>query len=237
MISSTSHPVLLFGPQSTEVHVDRLSSIRQVLSTCSSLHDLHDDIVRLESFGSSLETADANLKSIGAKTSSSIISEWMKGNDSAIVEALQSHPNTIATPLTVLNQLLLFFQHWSDSYSLPNRIPITSSTTFGGLCVGQLAATVARLSSDVKEFNRLGSAAVRLAFCIGAYIDLDRHHSGEQNEASCLVVSCPEASDDVQRIREILEGFDTVSALTGLRVSGSANRPFRHIFLFIRTRE
>lgn len=208
---------VLFGPQGTDIKADGLAAIRQALLTSLSFRELQETVQQLNDFAKLLEASDPELKPIQITESASLLVQWIQGNDTDILKATSSPgslSSSIATPLTVLNQVLLLSQQWrghSQAYDQDGP-SITPETRFEGLCIGHLAAAAARLSQDGEEedWSRLASAAVRLAFCVGVYIDLDRHNAGVE-EATCLVVACHDEPDEFGRLDDILSRYPTVS--------------------------
>lgn len=236
MPSPITRYVVLFGPQSTKFEANGLNRMREVLSTSSCLQSLHDDILHFERFGKYLEESDPDLRLIGVIRSASLISDWMKGRNSEILKALTHYPNVIATPLTVIHQILLYFQQWSGDPSKNPLLTPTSKTTLKGLCIGQLTATAARLSPSEAELARLASTAVRLAFCIGSYVDLDRHNLEHEVKPRCLVVACCGQSGDVQTIQDLIANFNSVRRRIEFDLLGTTNYVIRPTCLFVRIR-
>lgn len=213
MSSSKPYSAILFGSQLIDLKADRLYRIREVLSSTTLLQDLHEAVLDFENFGERLEASNPEVKPIGIRRTSALLSKWMKGNDSTILGALDHHSNAIAGALTVINHILLFVQHFNGSSEVRDRITLLPGSTFEGLCLGKLAATAIRLSSGGEGLGKLSCIAMRLAFCIGAYVDFDQRIAGDTNEVRCFAVTCREDLDELQQIRDILDEFDTVSTL------------------------
>ena len=207
--------VVLFGPQMTEIDAHRLSRIRIALSTSAFLKDLYGAILRFVDFGKRLEVSDTERESVGVVKSSSFLAGWMKGNDSEILDALDYHPNALLAPLIVINQILLLVQTWDSGFPTVNGTSTTLETKFEGLCIGQLAATAVRLSSNREDLTRFSLIVVRLAFCIGVYVDLDRNRLDDEKRPRCFAVSYHDnTSDELHVIQNIIAESNTVRVIS-----------------------
>jgi hypothetical protein len=206
---------IFFAGQLTDVEIEELRHIRRYVTSRSDLQVLHDAIVEYEGYGERLELADPELKKIEAQKTSSLFSNWMKGDDDAgIFDGVNRHSNAVASALTVLQQVLLV-KKYSECHQCPQGQDfIHSDTVLEGLCMGKIAATVVRLSWGDGEMARRLASALRLAFCIGAYVDLDRHRLGSRAETVCLVVKGHDALA-LEQLQAVLREYDDVRTSTG----------------------
>ncbi|CAI6335373.1 unnamed protein product [Periconia digitata] len=183
------YSAIFFGGQLADVGIEELQHIRKYVTSRSDLQVLHDAMIGFGDYGERLELADPELKKVEAQKTSSFFSNWMKwDDDEGISDAVNRHSNAIASALTVLHQVLLVKKHPESHPCLQGQDFIESDTVLEGLCIGKLAATVIRLSWGDEQMATLLAVALRLAFCIGAYVDLDRHRLGSQAETVCVVV-------------------------------------------------
>ena len=236
MAPATNQSIVLFGPQLTDVTANKLSVAREILSIHQALKHLRDTVLDFNSFGKHLEISDPALGSIGIARSSQILSKWMKGEDSEILQELDNHSNAISTPFTIIYEVLLYFQRLIGSSTTEDRVQIARDTHFEGLCVGQLVATAARLSTSLEHLARLSSVAVRLALCIGAYVNLDQHKLGDEKHSRCLAVTCGDGLGNVERLQSILSEFDSVE-LPAFKRTGTMLTALRRMSRSIKTRK
>lgn len=121
------------------------------------------------------------------------------GNSYSRLTVPATLPNVLLVPLTVVIHLAQYI-HYLDGLSLdlgldgadtdahvhireafaatpPGQSPdagIDTASKFQGLCIGTISAAVMECSSTRTELGQNAAAAVRLAMCIGAYVDSKR---------------------------------------------------------------
>ena len=214
MDSQRTCSAVLFGPQATDVSPDKLVQMRQLLSESSDesqLQPLHRAVLELEAFASCLEKADLDLKQINVVKTASILSDWIRGRDAAMLDALRQHPNAIIAPLTLVYQILLYTRQRTEA-NAGETLALSSETSFQGLCVGRLAAVVAELASQGGNLGELAARAFRLAFCVGVYVDLDAANQG-RDDSRCLVVGHHGDAAELEGVDAVLTKFASVSVL------------------------
>ncbi|PVI05037.1 ketoacyl-synt-domain-containing protein [Periconia macrospinosa] len=197
---------ILFGGQLTSVAKEELRHIRSYITSESDLQGLHDVMIHFEEYGERLELADSALKKVETKKTSSLFSRWINGDDSLIADGVGRHSNALASALTVLHQVLLVKKY--SGRNAPDQNLVEPDTILEGLCIGKMAATVIRLSWDGARMASILANALRLAFCIGVYVDLDRHLLGPQNETVCLLVKGCDNTHKLEQVQDILLTYD-----------------------------
>lgn len=203
---------IFFGGQLTEIGIEELQYMRRYITSKPNMRVLYDAMIDFEQYGERLEVADPELKKIETLKTSSLFSSWMQGDgDAAISNAVSSHSNAVASALTVLHQVLLVIKYTESHPSAIGQKFIQPETTLEGLCVGKLAATVIRLSWGDAEMAKTLANALRLAFCIGAYVDLDRYRLGSRAETECLVIKGTDTLA-LEQLEKILLEYDDVRA-------------------------
>lgn len=144
------------------------------------------------------------------------------GNDSYSYNIPHLHipdtlPNILLAPLTVVIHIAQYSQYLdglgldgSDDAHAHIRNPTAAQTTgvgskFQGLCIGSLSAAALDASPTRTALVQNAAAAVRLAVCIGAYIDAGRLTDSRSN--SCSEIVCVIARWGVDCCREMVDGI------------------------------
>src|SRR5205814_10468875 len=78
-----------------------------------------------------------------------------------------------------------------------------------GFCTGFLTAIALACSREEKDIDVFGAVALRLAMCIGAFIDIDGAFNTPPNETSCLAVRWTEEFG-LSRVLDSLNGYANV---------------------------
>ncbi|KAL8993291.1 MAG: hypothetical protein Q9169_006452 [Polycauliona sp. 2 TL-2023] len=174
--ASPATTVLLFGPQSLSLQDHSFSHLRSAIRGNRDnnwMRTILDELPRhVELFSQKLKKQQPSstqelLQSIGG---------WLD-SDAPFPEP-RKVPNTVLTPLVVLDQLAQYTQYvevahidaglGSDCWSPQLR----RSETLG-FCTGILSALVVSSASSKANFQTLGAVAVRLATLVGAVVDAE----------------------------------------------------------------
>lgn len=199
--------LLLCGSQAIQWSEDYLSSLREVLLTESTLQPLVNAIHELPQLWGTLLEADSTLHKVSGKRILERYTRWLDG-EPLLDKDSSSHSNMILSPLTVIMHLVEYTSHLHKSNL--DHLHILDGAKHGGIqgfCTGFLTAITLSISRDAKDIAELGAVAVRLAACIGAYVDLDQCTTSDY---ACLAVRWPITSDE-QTVKEILAKHEGVS--------------------------
>lgn len=208
------YSAIFFGGQLVKIDIEELQHTRRYVTSRSDLQVLHDALIEFEGYGERLELADPELRKVGTQKTASLFSSWIKdGDDAGISDAVNRHSNAISSALTVLHQVLLVKQYPESHPCTQGQNFIQPDTVLEGLCIGKLSAAVVRISWGDREMAKTLANALRLAFCIGAYVDLDRHRLGSRAETICLVVM-NYAAHALEQLQATLLEYDDVSTFT-----------------------
>lgn len=143
------------------------------------------------------------------------------GNDSCSLSHLKIHetlPNILLAPLTVIIHIAQYSQYLdglglddSDDAHAHIRQSTTSQNTtdigpkFQGLCIGSLSSAALDASPTRTVLARNATAALKLALCIGAYVDSQRLAGFGSNFCSEMVCFIARWGEDCSR--ETVEGM------------------------------
>lgn len=134
------------------------------------------------------------------------------------LKILETLPNILLAPLTVIIHIAQYSQYLdslglvdSDDAHVHIRQSTASQNTtemesrFQGLCIGSLSATALDASPTRTALARNATAAVKVALCIGAYVDSQRLADSGCN--SCSEMVCFTARWGADCCREMMEGM------------------------------
>lgn len=164
--------LIVCGPQAGWPTREELSSLKESLLHDPQLRSLLQAILELPKLWPSLIQTLPELRTTKGLQLLDALSDWTQGEDNFERDSVP--PNIISTPLTVIIQIVQYFQ-------LLRNLECTHAELLGsvrsggiqGFCTGFLAATALVCSKDEQEVNVFGAVALRLAVCIGASVDLN----------------------------------------------------------------
>jgi hypothetical protein len=201
--------LLAFGPQTGLPSQDTVEQLRLQLNRTPQLSRVFDSIKSLTDFWNTLVNFDPSLSHIPGTQIFTDLQRW-------IVEGgpLPSHnANTYLVPVTVLLQITQYFGYLKQlNTSNPQQRVIQSlqNGSIQGFCVGFLSAATVATSKTEAEIAATAAVILRLAVCIGAYVDkaqLGSHSVG----AACIAVRWKEDEVSEGEIVGLVHTFPGVS--------------------------
>ncbi len=204
--------LLVFGSQTTLPSKQYLNQLRAFILLDRRLYPLLSAIRQLPNLWKALVTFDARLEQISGPSSLDALQLWIERGEP--IPNTGVPPNVLATPLTIIVHLIQYL-HYLDSNDVgATHSALLGSTQFGGIqgcCTGLLSAIAVACSKSEKDVVEYATKALRLAVCIGAYVDLDKVITIPPKESTCLAVRWKlEAGRDI--LREILRSHREVSS-------------------------
>jgi len=216
MAPSSGQPVadlpslLVFGPQTILPTSKVLAELREALVNNPQMDGLLNAMKDLPEFWQTLIEFDPTLRPIeGAKHLGGLL-QWI--DNGVLPEYLTELPNVSALPLTVIMQVLLYIRYLSKlQIKHPHRQVLDNIQAGGmqGFCVGFLTALVVSCSEDENGIAELGAAAIRLAVCVGAYVDQDSLLGIPSNQSSCIAVRWRTDFEETEVV-EIMQSYSNV---------------------------
>ncbi|KAF7922236.1 hypothetical protein BELL_0143g00130 [Botrytis elliptica] len=202
------HSTLVFGPQTNSFDAAHLSAVRNSLVSNKRLKPFYKAIAGLSDFLPTLLAHDSFLQKLPAVEYCTFLIRWLENGSSAGEPMNQDLPNMVCTPLTVIIHVVQFFNYLETHYGPIHAYDnfLASATPAQGFCIGFLTAAAVTCASDEDTLAKLCSNALRLALCIGAYVDLDQSNAGE-NLTTAVMVSWSEKNKPVCDVYEFLKDF------------------------------
>ncbi|RMD39763.1 hypothetical protein DV735_g5370, partial [Chaetothyriales sp. CBS 134920] len=200
--------LLVFGSQTPWPTDGQLDALREKLLGSPLAEGLLKAIENLEQFSSDLTASYDELKTTKCDEVAQAYQAWLKG---AALNPLQTPaPNSLLTSLTLLVQFLQYI-NFLDSQNDPHAHEhILKSTEKGGIqgfCSGLLSAIAVSSSKSASDLGESAAKSFRLAFAIGAAVDLDAQDN-ELGAASCIAVrwKTDQARDSLKKLLERVSG-------------------------------
>lgn len=182
--------LVVLGPQTSFPSAEHLSQLRLILLNDRRLTTFLTELKNLASFWKILADADSSLNQVPGLQSLEDITNWIDRGDFP-VQISETLPNVLSTPLTVIIHIVEYFNYLKHLGPSVSHSQILNRLRVGGIqgfCTGFLTAVALACSSDEEEVNQFGAVALRLAVCIGAYVDLDGRFASPPCETSSLAV-------------------------------------------------
>ena len=204
--------LVVFGPQTSWPSHSSAERIRRDLVHEPSLAPFADAIRKIPELWTSLVESEPRLRRTEGRRNLEQLRDWVEtgalptrdGPDEIL-------PNGFATPFTVIAQSIEYWRcfprggwQWLSSRS-------DAAPALEGMCTGFLTAIAAAISKDSTEFFSMAAVALRLAACIGTFIDLNGNNPDVTGEARALVVRWSSSIQESCLLR-ILEEQPNVSS-------------------------
>ncbi|RCI09437.1 hypothetical protein L249_3717 [Ophiocordyceps polyrhachis-furcata BCC 54312] len=180
-MSAQQPSLLVCGSLITNPDGTHLSRLRSALLHHPQLAELRGAVAELGLLWNLLAAKEPRLQRIGALPLVDVLADWLTsgGNSSGPVPfSVQTAGNAILAVLTVLSHIIEYVTYL-DRHSPDGQDGHAESLEalreggIQGLCVGLLSAIALACSRDRSDISRHGAVAVRLALCVGAYVDLE----------------------------------------------------------------
>lgn len=199
--------VLVFGPLA-RLLPEQLAELRSELKTSQRLSKLHATVRDLPNLWYRLILFDPDLMQIPGQSYLHDFVEWLAEGRRFPFRASQV-PTTLAIPI---NFLLQITQYLRFTQSLPTEnahgllLRVLEHGGVQGFCVGLLGAITVSASSSEEELVETAACALRLAFCIGVYVEKD----AAVVKTRCISVRRSQKQDKWDQALNVLRDFPQV---------------------------
>lgn len=184
-----SPSLLLFGSQTTWPSPEQSLHLRTSLLREPRLRTFVKAIEDLPDFWAVLVGFDPALQSVPGIEAYRALRHWLEHGH--LVWKKGPAPNVLYTPLTVIIHLIHYFHYLASTECSLAHADVLGKLQIGGVqgfCTGFLSAVALACSQNEEDIGIFGAVILRLAVCIGAYVDLDSRSCSPQSEAVCLAV-------------------------------------------------
>ena len=206
MKSSAVIPSLIvFGPQTELPTQEVLAELRQELIKNPRLSSLQDAVKNLPRFWLTLTDFDPSLSYVPGAKYLGDLQRWIV-DGCAFPHHLSNTPNVYALPVTLILQITQYVRYLSRLGAKdPHRLVLEGLQAGGiqGFCVGFLSAIAVSSSESEADIAAVAAVSLRLAVCIGAYVDQDGSFAEQPNQTACVAIRW--RSDDIHEKEEVID--------------------------------
>ncbi|KAJ8128197.1 hypothetical protein O1611_g5440 [Lasiodiplodia mahajangana] len=196
MISSKPLPSLLvFGPQTGFPSEETLEDLRQELISNPLLSALREQVAGLPQLWEAIVDLDGDLSELPGANYLGQLRQWAEEGGS--FPHHQDPPlNLYALAVTFLLQICQYARYIRQLGDGSHSKVLESVRAAGiqGFCIGFITAVAVASSKTEAEIGRAAASGLRLAMCIGAYVDLDTARTQDVGGASCVAVRWKESN-------------------------------------------
>jgi hypothetical protein len=159
----------------------------------------------LASLWDCLADRDSSLGAVAGKDAAEKLAELVTSTGT-VEDPSEKRKNIMTMPITTISQIVQYCAYLEDSDAAGDHGSVLESVAKGGgvqgFCAGLLSALAVASGRTKEEVVALAATSIKLAFCIGAYIDLDQVRNGGKSQDSTLAVrwKAPTTFEDIQRV-------------------------------------
>ena len=208
--------LLVFGPQ-TEYPAEKvLQDCRQELVSNARLSALREAVDDLPRLWQSLIEFDPSLRQVPGGKYLGDLKQWIKDGGGGFPHRKDNAPNHYALAVTVLLQITQYTRYLDNLGKVPDphRKVLDSVKAGGGVqgfCAGFLSAAAVASSAFEADLGASAAVALRLAVCIGAYVDVDGAYASVTMEYMAVAMRWREGSaEDKAKVDEIIRSTPNV---------------------------
>lgn len=202
--------LIVFGSQ-TEWPSNRiLIQLRESLLNDPFLSTFLTAIKELPQLWEVLLESSPNLKRVPGLELANDIVGWIEHGKFSLTSDVP--PNILTTPFTIIVHIVHYFRFLKDNRGHITHTDIIESVKSAGIqgfCAGFLSAIALACSRSEEDLGSLAAVALRLAFCIGAFVDLDGAFADPPNE-TCLFAVYWKSGESKDEVLHLLKGFPEV---------------------------
>ena len=204
--------LLLYGPQARFPSTKESNQLHQVLAHHTGLfQDIIATINELSSLYQQLAAFDLSLSQVPGVASLSFLQKWLQSGD--LPEDVDDLPIVAALPLTVVLQTALYLQHLDRNGITTTYQDILKSFQLHGVqgfCTGFLTAAATAFSENEKQLAGNLGTSIRLAMCIGAYVDQNTVCAEPPSPACALSIRWKQGNFSATQVKDVLKDYPRV---------------------------
>lgn len=209
--------LVVFGPQA-RLSSDDLATLQSHLTFNTRLSKLSDSIRSLSDFWPKLVCFDPELAKVPGESALHCLEEWLTPgySDAGSILDYTEFPAILSCPLNFLLQIVqyhgILVQYGNEGNAQQAMLQKLRHGGVQGFCLGLLCAITVAVSGSDEELIDTAIRVLRLAICIGAYVDKDAINQTRQR-ATCISVRGPGVwtpAENRKLVAKVLEDFPDV---------------------------
>jgi len=204
--------LLVFGPQTELPSLEVLAELRQELVKNPRLSSLQDAVKNLPRFWQTLTNFDPILSRVPGAKYLDDLQRWIVDGD-AFPHHIGDAPNVYSLPVTLILQIIQYVRYLNRlGEKDPHRLVLEGLQAGGiqGFCVGFLSAIAVSSSESAADIAAVAAVSLRLAVCIGAYVDQDGSFAEHANQTSCLSIRWRSDDVDEKEVADLIRTYPDV---------------------------
>ena len=235
MASTAAFPSLLvFGPQTKLPSAEVLAELRKVLVENPQLAGLCEAVKGLPTLWQKLTESDPKLRHVPGAEYLGDLQRWIEHGVFPYPVDGPPPPNVYALPVTILLQIALYIRYLNRLGGRESHRLVLEGLKAGGIqgfCIGFLTAIAVACAKTVEDIAALGAVSLRLALCVGAYVDQDGCFAEPPNKTACVAVRWRYGELENEGIATIIQAYPDVSEAC-ISAEGSKTNAFRNRHIF-----
>ena len=198
--------LIVFGSLNTWPSAGELQELRRSILQQDHLSHVREAICRLPELWETLLANNAALDTVQGAAAAEQLATWVSSGGALSRGTTQN--NILSLPLTILSHLCDYMTYLQQTGFSHSTIldHVVKAAGVQGFCAGLLSALAVAGSRDEGSVGLHGALSVRLAFAIGAYVDLDSLRNGQ---TSCLALRW-KSPNSLASIQKVLEKYNSV---------------------------
>ena len=209
--STTKIRLIVFGPQTSCPSKGFLAEIRKYLLLEPRLVTFLEALKNLPSLWDRLVDHDESLNALPGRETLIHLGDWIQHGE--LPDEVVAESNVFGMPLTIVVHIVQYFHYLDGNISHFKMMEDVRTAGVQGFCLGLLSAVAVGCARQEAEINALAAVALRLAVCIGAYIDLHRVYTVDSFDSVSLVVRW-RLAESHNSLLEVLRTYPDVSNYT-----------------------
>ena len=222
----SSPTLVVCGPQTSLPSTQYLTRVHQSLTGNPKLAGFVDAINDLPRLWNTLIKTDDRLQTTPGRETIEALQQFVQRG--GFPKTPEASNNTLFSSLTVIFEITEYLNFLASDNTHAKVLQTAGSAGIQGFCTGFLVAAALACSKDEDEIVRNASVALRLAFAVGAFVDLD----ATAGEVACLTARWRENNDE-HHVEEVLKDYPTVGSplRTSMDNANIASRPTSPLYL------
>ena len=183
---------------------EQLHLLRKLLLHIASLRPIVQTLQEyLATLTTSLCSKDPTLNALTIESAAEDLKQWIE--DGTNVASSNEQRNAMLMPMTIIAQAVQYLSYLRQSESIDHVSVLKNVSTRGGIqgfCAGLLTAVAVASSRSEEEIGIHIATSIKLAFCIGVYVDHDQVQNGGPYSTLAVRWREPKAMEDIEQLLE-----------------------------------
>lgn len=203
--------MVVFGPQCSSPAGEDLNDLRETLAFHPQLDPLRAAVKGLPGFWHDLTQSNPELLRISGDRCLTDLVQWLESGD---LSCFGHELNTLSFPLMALLQIAMYMRYLESVRDIYAYETVRENLKHGGVqgfCLGFLPAAAFACAETEADIATSTAASIRLAVCVGAYVDLDNVFAQPARQTTSLAARWKDGEMSLGKVDKLLEMSPEVS--------------------------